>query len=55
MLNSTQTVVETCWPAAAVMGETKSNGRSRYVAQSKHEPPPAKKNAFDLSWLTYTC
>lgn len=47
MLNSTQTVVETCWPAAAVMGETKSNGR--YVAQSKHEPPPAKKNAFDLS------
>lgn len=51
MLNSTQTVVETCWPAAAVMGETKSNGRSRcrYVAQSKHEPPPAKKNAFDLS------
>lgn len=47
MLNSTQTVVETYWPAAAVMGETKSNGRSRYVAQSKHEPSPAKKNAFD--------
>lgn len=49
MLNSTQTVVETCWSAAAVMGETKSNGCSRYVAQSKHEPSPAKKNAFDLS------